>query len=160
MEGLIIHTVAINRSGELKVFEIPLSKNAEYITGLWYKIRLITDAETGVVIEQKTRYPYQPEVIIGELSLCSNQREGVFYFGKIILDNANYGMLDYTSGVFAVNNYSHAPFLQNLKVKVDADTAIVHGYILDNWGVISGRNVQYEIDLYIYQQLTENEKQP
>lgn len=157
MEGLIIHTVAINRSGELKHFEIPLSKNAEFITGLWYKVRLITDAESGVVIDQKRRYPYQPEVIIGELSLSSNQSEGVFYFGKIILDNANYGMLDYTSGVFAVKNYSHARFPQSLKVKVDADTAIVHGYILDNWGVISGRNVRYEIDLYIYEQLKEKE---
>ncbi|HCA82499.1 MAG TPA: hypothetical protein DEP18_01840 [Flavobacteriales bacterium] len=155
MEGLIIHTVAINRQGELKHFEIPLSNNAKFITGLWYKVRLITDAESGVVTELKSRSPYQPEVIIGELSLSSNQREGVFYFGKIILDNANYGLLDYTGGVFRVNNYSHAKFPQSLKVKVDADTAIVHGYIHDNWGVISGRNVRYEIDLYIYQQLKE-----
>lgn len=159
MEGLIINTVAISRSGELKHFEIPLSKNAEYITGLWYKIRLLDDARiVPVVTKLVSQSPYQPEIMVGTLSLSSNQREGVFFYGNLMLEDENYGLLDYTKGVFPVNKYRHNSWGKNLQVKVDADTAIVHGFILDNWGVLSGRNVRYEVDIYIYEKLKEKVK--
>ena len=157
MEELIIHTVAINRSAEIKHFEIPLSNNAKQIIGLWYKIRLLDNVTPiGPVIRNIARSTYVPEVVVGQLSLSSNQREGVFFFGDLLLEDTNQGYLDFTNSVFNIKPHSHAKFGQNLKVQVDADTSIVHGFISDNWGVISARNVRYEVDIYIYQAVTAN----
>lgn len=158
MEQLIIHTVTINRTGELKHFEIPLSNNAKRITGLWYKIRLLDNAVEGDVITGfKGSTPYRSELIIAYLSLSSNKKEGVFYFGTVVLDNANYRMLDYTDDVFEVNNYSHASSGNGIELSVDAETSNVHGAILDRWGVINGKHVKYEIDIYLFQELNEKE---
>ena len=160
MEQLIIQTVSISRSGELKHFEIPLSKNVEMITGLWYKVRLLDTVTpiNGIVVSLLARSTYVPEVIVGTLSLCSNQSEGVFFYGNLILANTNQGFLDFTSGVFAAKDHSHADFAKQLEVRIDGDTSTVHGFIQDNWGVISGRNVRYEVDIYIYQKLNKTEK--
>jgi hypothetical protein len=157
VEEIIIHTVDIRRQAELKHFEIPLPRNCECITGLWYKIRLIT---TGgeVVTTLRGRSTYNPEVMIGELSLISNQQEGVFYFGNLILDKMNVGFLDYTNGFFPAATYNRTFYRKPLDVKVMGDTASVNGHILDNWGVLSGRNVQYEVDIYLFVKLKEKTK--
>ncbi len=159
MEEIIIHTVGITRQAELKHFEIPLPRNCECITGLWYKIRLITAAR-NVVTAIKGRSTYTPEVMVGELSLISNQQEGVFYFGNLILDKMNVGFLDYTAGVlpaviFPAKTYNRTPYRKPLDVKIMGETASVNGHILDNWGVLSGRNVQYEVDIYLFVKLNE-----
>ena len=155
MEEIIIQTVNITRQGELKHFEIPISHNAEAITGLWYKIRLLDPAGSGVVISRKGRSTYKPEITIGQLSLSSNQREGVFFFGNLILQNENEGMLDFTSGIFPVQPYSHQNFRKPIEVNINSKTTSVHGFILDNWGVISGKNVRYEVDIYLFLKLNE-----
>lgn len=158
MEELIIHTVEISRRAQIRHFQIPLANNVQAITGLWYKIRLIDDATRGAIVTSLPgRSVYIPEVIVGTLSLSSNQREGVFYFGNLILEDANLGMLDFSSGVFPVKPYSHKKFSQQLGVRIDGDTAIVQGFIEDNWGVLSSRDVRYEVDIYIYQQLKDKE---
>lgn len=159
MEQLIIHTVAINKTGELKHFEIPLSNNAKRIIGLWYKIRLLDNAVEGDVITGfKGPTVYRSELIVAYLSLMSNKKEGIFYFGTVVLDNANYGILDYTNDFFEVNNFSHASSGNGIELSVDADTSTVHGAILDRWGVINGKHVKYEIDIYLFQELNETEK--
>ncbi len=154
MEELIIHTVSISRAAEIKHFEIPLSNNAEAITGLWYKIRLIDNAIRGAIVTSLTgRSVYTPEVIVGTISLSSNQKEGVFCFGNLILEDANYPMLDFSNGAFAAKPYSHNRFTKQLDVRIDATTSHVHGFIEDNWGVLSSRDVHYEVDIYIFQKL-------
>ena len=154
MEELIIHTVSIARQAQLKHFEIPLPRNCKSITGLWYKIRLLDNAARGgVVTQMKGRSTYKPSVAVGELSLISNQEEGVFYFGNLILEKVNVGFLDYTAGVFPIKPYSHAPARKPLDVIINGDTASVNGHILDNWGVLSGRNVRYEVDIYLFVKL-------
>lgn len=155
MEELIIHTVNIVRQAQLKHFEIPLPRNSEFITGLWYKIRLLDTAGDAVVIERKGRSTYNPPIIVGELSLISNQQEGVFYFGNLILDKVNVGYLDFTNGVFPVKPYNRSPIRKPLSVKITGDTISVNGHILDNWGVLSGRNVRYEVDIYLFVKLKE-----
>lgn len=160
MEELIIQTVSISRSGELKHFEIPLSKNVEMITGMWYKVRLLDTVTpvSGIVVSLLARSTYVPEVIIGTLSFSSNQSEGVFFYGNLLLANTNQGFLDFTSGVFVAKDHSHADFAKQLEVRIDGNTSTIHGFIQDNWGVISARNVRYEIDIYLYQKLNEKEK--
>lgn len=153
MEELIIHTVSIIRQAQLKNFEIPLPRNSECITGLWYKIRLLDTPGDSFITEIKGRSTYNPAVMVGELSLKSNQQEGVFYFGNLMLEKMNVGYLDFTNGVFPVKPYSHAPSRKPLDVKITGDTASVNGHILDNWGVISGRNVRYEVDIYLFVKL-------
>lgn len=153
MEELIIHTVGISRASQLKHFEIPLPRNTEKITGLWYKIRLLDDAALGVPFSIKTKSPYVPPVIAGQISLSTRQQEGVFYYGNLILDNPNVGFLDYTSGVFPAKQYNRSAMKKPFKVLLNGDSAIVHGFILDNWGVLAKRNVRYEVDVYLFCEL-------
>lgn len=44
-----------------------------------------------------------------------------------------------------------------LKVLLNGDSAIVHGYILDNWGTLAKRNVRYEVDIYLFCELNFND---
>lgn len=160
MEELIIHSVKISRTGEIKHFEIPLSNNVDRITGVWFKVRLLDSAfgEGAVLVEYEPVSTYAREVIIGQLSLSSNCREGVFFYGNMILENSNAGMLDFTSAVFPVKPNSHSPFGKQLDVQINGKTATVHGFIQDAWGAISGRDVRYEVDIYLYQKLNDQKK--
>lgn len=151
MEEIIIYTVKISRISEYRYFEIPLPKDGVFITGLWYSIRLLDNATRGgIVLSLPARTTYAPQVIVGELSLSSNGKEGVFFYGNLILENTNAGYLDYTSGIFPAKTYNRNPVHQPLKVKIDAKTTIVNGFIHDLWGILSARNINYEIDIYLF----------
>lgn len=157
MEEIIIHTVGITRASQLKHFEIPLPRNIEKVTGLWYKVRLLDDAESGVPISIRTKSPYVPPIIVGQISLSTRQQEGVFYYGNLILENPNVGFLDYTSGVFPAKQYNRSAMKKPLRVLLNGESAIVHGYILDNWGTLARRNVRYEVDVYLFCELNFND---
>lgn len=159
MEQLSIHTIPISRIGELHAFELPLLNNAIRITGLWYKVRLLDNARRNrIVTYYKPHSTFQPPVIIGQLSLCSNTAEEVSFYGNLQLDNPNTGMLDYTDRYFPVTPATHSKPKEHLKVNIEATTSYISGFIQDRWGVISGRNVRYEIDLYLYQEIKPSKK--
>ncbi len=67
----------------------------------------------------------------------------------------NVGYLDYTTGLFPAKTYNRTPYRKPLDVKIMGETASVNGHILDNWGVLSSRNVQYEVDIYLFVKLKE-----
>lgn len=159
MEEIIIHTVRITKSAEYKFFEIPLPNDGISINSLWYKIRLLDDATRGQIITSiRGRSPYNPELIAGELSLSSHNQEGVFFYGNLILENENSGLLDYTAGVFPAKTYNRDTFQKPLQIKVDADTSCVNGFIHDRWGTLNNRNLNYEVDIYLFVERKEKSK--
>ncbi len=163
MEEVIIKTVRISSAGEIKHFEIPLSFNARAVTSLWYKIRLLdSGAIVGigaapVIGAVGIDPPYKRELIAGKLSLSSNRTERVFFYGDLILDDENLKLLDFTDGVFPVKPYTQGGFKKSIKISLDPRTTTVHGFIEDNWGILNGSVVNYEVDIYIIQNLNGND---
>ncbi|MCC7303473.1 MAG: hypothetical protein IT233_12610 [Bacteroidia bacterium] len=164
MEEIIIHTVRISSAGEIKHFEIPLSFNAKAVCSLWYKIRLL---DSGVIVGIGEAVPvigavgvdppYGRELIAGKLSLSSNRSERVFFFGDLILEDKNLSLLDFTDSVFEVKPYTHNTFNKSIEINLDPKTTTVHGFIEDNWGILNGSVVNYEVDIYIIQNLNSDD---
>lgn len=163
MEEIIIHTVRISSAGEIKHFEIPLSFNAKAVCSLWYKIRLLdSGAIVGVgaapvIGAVGVDPPYRRELVAGKLSLSSNRTERVFFYGDLILDDDNLNLLDFTDGILTVKPYTHGTFKKSIEINLDPKTTTVHGFIEDNWGILNGSVVNYEVDIYIIQNVNDND---
>lgn len=145
-EELVIATITITKKAELRHFQIALPANAKAITSLWYKIRVPNGAD---ILTAKGKSTYLPMLSAAKLSLSAYGREGVFFFGNLFMDNMNAGYLDYTTEFFKASPYTRLAYRRPLKVKIDHNTSIVSGGLLDNLGVVNGTNVEYDVDIYL-----------
>jgi hypothetical protein len=156
-EQIIIHTVEINHGREVKYFEIPLPHDMLFIRGLWYKIRLLDDADRAMIVYQHTgKSTYQPAFAAGVLSLSSNKREGVFFYGNLLLENRSLGMLDFSAGAFPVRAHTHGKKFSPLDLRIDARTSCIHGFLEDKWGLANEMDINYQVDIYLLGETSKN----
>ena len=157
----IVHTERIRRLGDQRYFQINLPEDTDKITGIELSaFRTSSDGTSGSGVLLLRRYAPEPthdplftidkNVIIGRLTLQSLSKAGIFFQDEVRQKDANWKWADYAALYPSFDQWTHTAKRHEVEVAVAPCTPVIEGYYKDSWGVQSGYNIEYELNIYIW----------
>lgn len=145
---ILIETISITKSGEIRFFTVTLPKDTHQITGIMTTVRL-KDVES-FISKGKNPFVLNRNIVVADLRLVSNETAGIFYSEFIKLQDFQSEYFDYSqTTAWEVTEYTHGRQFTPCSISVTGKTMQVAGGIVDMLGDIAGGDFPYEIKLYI-----------
>lgn len=162
-ESVIISSFNIERTNQIKLFQVRIPREAKNIIGVEMGMRWLVGAvppPTSVPGPPPGPVSWPPPLpvgglqtilrrnqLVGELKLQSYEKANIFYTGELVLDQ-NIDNRDFTHPRFANKVYSHGLAMHEDPVSVNGDTTLVQGVFRNRLPVVG--NFQFRVFVYIW----------
>jgi len=149
---ILITTLLISRTGERRHFQIKLPMNTRFVTGVHYGVRIIHNSDSmlaklppsEVITTQPERSP-----VMGTLKLQSCEESNWFYATDVVSADVNLKYGDYSDAGLKASDFTHGSKRSKELVKVNADSTILKGWYMDEFGITQKMGIYYEVKIYV-----------
>lgn len=178
-EQVVVTSIRITKSGQVKHFQVKLPKNTTRIIGIELGGRWLAQSKDGgtlphateavftelvkyeqVAIKAESRSPlFKKNLLVGEIKLQSCEEANIFYAADVQGDsNLAYG--DFTQNAFwKPSTFTHQAHSFEEKIIVDGNSTIIQGVYKDRYGDQTKQVPNYIVNLYVWTERQEPEKQ-
>ncbi len=127
-EGVLIKSFVINKNKQIKVFDIKIPRQAQYIIGM--EMGLVFESGTiphhPVFNEEEALLTFKPSIVLGELKLQSFDSANLFYVEELKVCQ-NFNQADFSGLGFNPTPYSHQTKSLEDPINVSGGITIAQG---------------------------------
>lgn len=169
-EGVIITSFVIERSNQIKLFQVRIPREAKNIIGVEMSMRWIAgtvpppSSVPGPPPGPPSWPPPTPiggtpfiirrNQLVGELKLQSYEKANIFYTGELVIDQ-NIDNRDFTASKFAPKVYTHQQVMNEDPVMVNGNTTLIQGVFRNKFPIVGA--FQYRVFVYVWASVKEDQ---
>lgn len=151
-EKVIIQKLEISRKSQLCMFQLKVPSDAKKIIGFESTV-------TGAVMEDVPVFGglplglflFQRSAVIGEIRIQSLEKPNLFYTDDVYFNDLNNGFGDFTQrGEWLSSMWTKGLKKEESPIRIDGCSAILQGNYTDIIGRLSGTDLIYTVNLYLW----------